>query len=129
MEDFESVALGLKATPARGTLDANQHIKFSNAELQSVARFPNSGDYNITLKILEGEIEKLETEHLTHWKDTEKFDRTGLVAVAARMLYERYQMEINYHAGAFANALGEIATQEEVKNLTSEEIIKRSFGM
>ena len=129
MEDFESVALGLKATPAKGTLDANQHVVFSNAELQILSGFPNSAQYNINLKILEGEIEKLETEHMRSWKDKELFERTGLVAVAARKLYERYQHEVNYHSEQFNNLVEDRVIQKEVEKLTPEQILKNSFGM
>ena len=129
MEDFESIALGLRATPAKATLDASQHVRLSNPELQIVSGFPNSSQYNITLKILEGEIEKLETEHLKHYKNREEFDRTGLIAVAARLLYEKYQHEVNYHSEQYASKIEESIIDEEVKNMTPEEIIRRSFGL
>jgi hypothetical protein len=129
MEDFESIALGLVATPAKGNLDGKQHIEFSHSELSRLAQFPNSTDYNITLKILEGECEKLETDHMRQYKDKELFERTGLIAVAARLLYEKYMKEVNYHAAQFASMVEDAAVQEEVKALTPQQILINSFGM
>ena len=129
MQDFEEIALGLRSTPAKGTLDANQHVNLSHAELQIVSGFPNSAQYNITLKILEGEIEKLETEHMRLWKNKEEFERSGLIAVAARKIYERYQKEINFHAEQFQIKLEDDQIEQEVKSMTPEEILRKSFGI
>ena len=129
MQDFESIALGLVATPAKGNLDGKQHIEFSHSESARLAQFPNSTDYNITLKILEGECEKLETAHMRAYKDKELFERTGLIAVAARLLYEKYMKEVNYHAEKFADIEEYQAVEEEVKAMTPQQLLINQFGM
>jgi hypothetical protein len=90
---------------------------------------PNSPTYNVILRILEGEIEKLETEHMQAWRDKDLFERTGLVAVSARMLYEKFQIEVNYHSAEFMGAMEAATTERVVAEMSPEEFIRQSFGI
>ena len=129
MQDFESIALGLRPRPAQAALQKNEHLALSHAEAAVVSRLPNSTEYNAILKIMEGEIEKLETEHMQNWKDKDLFERTGLVAVAARTLYERFQIEINFHSSEFRGNEAGAELDKAVEEMSPEEFIRRGFGM
>lgn len=129
MQDFESVALGLIPGAQRKTA-VREHVKFSEAELVQIAR-AQSGDpmYLVLLRLFEGELEKLETDHLKHWKDKEMFDRTGIVAVAARTFYERIQREVNYQAEEYQANRMAVQQEQEAEEMTPEDIVRRGFGM
>jgi hypothetical protein len=78
---------------------------------------------------MEGEIEKFETEHMQAWKNKELFERTGLVAVAARSFYEKVQVEINYHASEFIGEMETAALERREEAMSPEEFIRRGFGI
>jgi hypothetical protein len=128
MEDFESVAQGLRMPVPKSALEKNDHIHLSHAEAALVNRWPNSPDYNVLLRIMEGVLETLETEHMQSWKDTQLFERTGIGAVFARRFYEKTQFEINYHASEFLGDQAAEQLNEQVKQMSPEEMIRRSFG-
>jgi hypothetical protein len=93
-----------------------------------VNRWPNSPDYNVLLRIMEGVIEKMETKHMQSWRDKELFERSGLVAVAARGFYGEVQQEINYHSSEFLGNIAQEELNKEVAQMSPEEFIRRSFG-
>ena len=125
-EDYESIAQGLKLDTKKAQV--NQHVSLSPNAMAIVSQLPNSPVYDTILRIMEGELEKLETEHLKHWKNTEVFDRTGLVAVAARIFYENVQKEINYFVTEYQGNREYEAAETEVAMISPEELMKRSFG-
>lgn len=128
MQDFESVALGLTVKKAKTTLVPNEHILLSNAEMQIVSSLPNSAVYNVILRIMEGEIEKLETRHLQLYDDKDKFDRSGLIAVAARVFYENIQKEINHQSSEFFGNKEAEEIEKQTASMTPEEILRKGFG-
>ena len=127
--DFEALALGLQPTGPKDTVIKNDHLEISQDEAAIASRLPNSSEYNFVLRVLEGEIIKLETEHMQNWRDKDLFERTGLVAVASRMLYERFQSEINYHSSEYLGAQEAYEVEQEVAELSPEDFIRRGFGM
>ncbi|MGH7744524.1 MAG: hypothetical protein ACREQ5_06855 [Candidatus Dormibacteria bacterium] len=129
MEDFESAALGLKNPAAKAKSDKYEHLPLSYAELSILAQAPNSQFYNVVLRVMEGELEKLETEHMAQWKEKEKFERSGLVAVAARVFYERIQREINFHVSEFMGNEEARQEEEKAKQMSAEELVRREFGL
>lgn len=130
MQDFEEVALGLRVQAAKkAALTVNEHLKITDAEAAMVSHLPNSPEYNLILRIMEGECEKLETAHMSAWKDEKVFQRTGLIAVSARVFFEQFQREINYHSGEYRSVLETINVQKEVAAMTPEEFIRKGFGM
>ena len=129
MQDFESIALGLQPLPPKAAQLENDHIRLSHAEAAVVSRLPNSTEYNAILRIMEGEIEKLETEHMKSWRDKELFERTGLIAVSARAFYERFQIEINYHSSEFRGEEAAAELDRAVKEMSPEEFIRQGFGL
>lgn len=127
MEDFEEVALGLQTKPAKKTPSVYEHIKMSENERSLISRLPGTPLYNTILRLMEGEIEKLETIHLQSWRDKELFNSTGLIAVAARLSFEAFQKEVLYQT---EEVLGIKKNEEIVKEsiqLSPEEFFKRSF--
>jgi hypothetical protein len=128
-QDFETIALGLKPPLAKATLGTNDHIILSFAEAAVVARLPNSSEYNTILRIMEGELEKLETEHMRSWLDKEKFDRTGIGAALCRIFYERIQQEINFHSGEFMGNQASAELEQEVESMSPEDFMRKSFGV
>jgi hypothetical protein len=127
--DFEALALGLKPEESKDAVIKNDHLVITADESAIASRLPNSSEYNFILRVLEGEIIKLETEHMQNWRDKELFERTGLVAVASRMLYERFQSEINYHSSEYLGAQEAYEVEQEVAELSPEDFIRRGFGM
>lgn len=127
MEDFESIALGLQPPTAKAIVK-HDHLVLSHTEMAVVSRLPNSTEYNAILRIMEGEIEKLETEHMQAWRDKELFERTGLIAVSARAFYERFQQEINYHSQEFQGNQEALQVTQQVEQMTPEEFIRLGFG-
>ena len=130
MEDFESVAQGLQAQPrGRAAMTKNDHLTLTSSEAVIVARLPNSLEYNVILRIMEGELEKMETSHMQNYLDKDLFERTGLMAVAARMFYERIQHEINYHSAEFVGNAAEAELEAAVKQMSPEEFLRQGFGI
>jgi hypothetical protein len=129
MQDFESIALGLRMPAPKPATVKNEHAELTIQEQAIAARLPNSDIYNVTLRILEGEALRLETEHMQAYKDKELFERTGLMAVTARLLYERFQMEVNYHAAEYRGELEAATVQQRVDEMSPEDFIRQGFGM
>jgi hypothetical protein len=129
MQDFESIALGLQSPAPKATLQRNDHLVLSHAERAVVATLPNSSAYNVILRIMEGEIEKLETLHMLSWRNKEEFERTGLIAVAARSFYTQLQNEINYHSIEFSGEQQAIQIEKAVEEMTPEEFMRKGFGL
>ena len=127
--DFEALALGLQPEASKDAVIKNDHLVITAGESAIASRLPNSAEYNFILRVLEGEIIKLETEHMQNWRDKDLFERTGLVAVASRMLYERFQSEINYHSSEYLGAQEAYEVEQKVAELSPEEFIRRGFGM
>lgn len=128
MEDFEKIALGLQPPRAKAQQARHEHIPLSHPEASALMQAPNSLLYNVILRIMEGEIEKMETEHLSVWKKKEEFERTGLVAVSARLFYERVQKEINFQISEFIGNEEARTEEEKVKQMSPEELIRKAFG-
>ena len=129
MEDFEQAIEDFQIPKPKAASAKADHVLLSNAESATVSRLPNSPTYNVILRILEGEIEKLETEHMQAWRDKDLFERTGLVAVSARMLYEKFQIEVNYHSAEFVGAMEAATTERVVAEMSPEEFIRQGFGI
>lgn len=127
--DYETIALGGQPSGPQETVIRNDHLVITGGESVIASRLPNSPEYNFILRIMEGEIEKLETEHMRTWKDEKLFERTGLIAVAARMFYERVQVEINHHSSEYLGDQEAEQIEQEVKEMTPEEFIRRGFGI
>jgi hypothetical protein len=128
--DLEALALGLEQpTGPKEAIVRNDHLVINQAEAAIASRMPNSPEYNFSLRVLEGEIEKFETAHMKNWANKEAFERTGLIAVAARLLFERFQNEINHHSSEYLGAQEMKEFDEEVSEMSPEEFIRRGFGM
>lgn len=127
MEDYESIAQGLKTNKPAPVRVQDDHLVLSHPELSTIARLPNSPEYNVLLRIMEGEIEKLETTHMKVWRDKELFERTGLIAVAARGFFESIQVEVNYHSTQFIGDVEADAIDKQVADMTPEEFIRKAF--
>lgn len=126
-QDFESIALGLRPAPPQVALSQNEHLALSHSEASVIARLPNSSEYNVILKIMEGELEKMETECFQRALEKDVFDRMGLMAAAARKFYERFQIEINWHSSEFVGSQLGNQIDAEVENMTPEELVRRAF--
>jgi hypothetical protein len=129
-EDFESIALGLKPTSQKKkTLQPNQHIPLSHGQMAILASAPQSDLYQVLLVIMEGVAQKLETEHMRHWKDKELFDRSGVLAVAAQLYFEAVQHEVLYQVNEFIGREDMMVAEAEAAEMTPQDFLKRSFGI
>jgi hypothetical protein len=129
MEDFETIAQGLQMARPKALVQANDHLTLSHEEGAAVSRLPNSIGYNVLLRLMEGELEKLETEHMRAYLDKELFERTGLMAVAARRFYERVQQEVNYQGSEFLGNVEGEQLDASVEQMSPEELTRREFGL
>jgi len=130
MDDLEFLAQELSQPPLvkeKGRPQA--HLPLSQSDLALAARLPNSSEYDLILRIFEGELQKLETEHMQSYRDKETFERTGLIAVSGRLLFERLQNEINFHSSEFRGELEAALAEKDSETMTPEEFIKKGFGM
>ena len=104
------------------------HIELTDAEQQLLATLPGMPAYQVFIKLMEAEIIKAETDHFRAYADKEAFERTGLIAVAMRLLFERSQKEVARQLEA--QLAGQRAAQiekrqEEVaKNPTFDSILE-----
>ena len=106
--------------------DRFQHKEFTVAEMQMLADLANMPHYQILLSLMEGEVERGETEHMRAYKDKEEFERTGLVAVAQRIFFERVQKEIETQKQELLGFLEEQQASEQLKQVPLEDLMKRS---
>src|SRR5690242_21421864 len=84
MEDFETIALGLKNPAAKAQKRNLGHVPLSNAEMALVATLPDSPLYNVELRIMEGIIETLETRSEEHTSELQSH-----VNLVCRLLLEK----------------------------------------
>lgn len=126
--DYESIAQGL-ITKAIKAAPTEFHVSLTQGELSLAAQLPNSPAYQLILKLLEGEIQKLETEHFRSWKNTEQFTNTGFAAVAAQLLYERLQKEVNYHSSEYQGKQEFEAAEAQAEKMSPKEFFEKSFGI
>lgn len=106
--------------------DRFQHKEFTMAETQMLADLANMPHYQILLLLMEGEVERGETEHMRAYKNKEEFERTGLVAVAQRIFYERIQKEVEHQKQELLDLLEEHEASATLKQVPLEELMKRS---
>src|SRR6266576_1764576 len=103
--------------------DARLHLELTPTEKVVLAQWFGSASYDIFVKLANGEIEKAETAHFNQWKNKEAFERTGLVAVATRLLFERIQKEINRQVEEFSGEIEFAKQAQEFSETSPEEII------
>jgi len=124
MDEFETGPVeGLQPIAMRDP-DA---LRFSPGDLVMLATWVSSPAYRVWQKLCEGIIEKLETAHLSNWKDAEAFQRTGLVAVAARMHYEQVQLAAKNAVEEFAGEVDFARIKKEQMNISPEQQILNEF--
>lgn len=114
--------------PAEGLVEKRtSKLELTPQEKLLLANWAQSNEYSVFLKLFEGIIEIQETVHFRLWKDKEAFERTGLVAVAMRMAFERLQKEVNTQFEEFAGEVEFARVEKEVQNESPEERIQRGF--
>jgi len=106
--------------------DRFQHKDFTMNEVQMLADLAGMPHYQILLRLMEGEVERGETDHMKAYKDKELFERTGLIAVAQRIFFERVQKEIEHQKMELQGLLEEQQVSEQLKQVPLEELMKES---
>jgi hypothetical protein len=125
-KDFQEHEL---QAPAPGLIERSirQHVELTPSDQVALAQWYSSPAYQVFLKLSEGVIEKEETAHFQSWKDREKFELTGLVAVASRSFFEKLQIEVHHQVEEFAGEV-DFARKERERNAESpESMIQRLF--
>jgi hypothetical protein len=92
-----------------------------------LVQWGSSKEYDVFLKLSESIITRAETFHFKNWGNHEAFERTGLIAVAMRIFYERLQKEIKHHYEEFAGEIAFAKTEKEVAKTSPEEMIQRGL--
>ncbi|MGA7855726.1 MAG: hypothetical protein WCA15_20570 [Candidatus Acidiferrales bacterium] len=124
MDEFETGPVeGLQPIAMR---DPNA-LKFSPQDLVILASWVTSPAYKVWQKLCEGVIEKLETAHFSNWKDEEAFQRTGLLAVSARIHYEAVQREAINAVNEFAGEIDFARIKKEQIKISPEQQILNQF--
>jgi hypothetical protein len=127
LEEFEGpqdrIAEGLNVPTVRDP----RFLELTPADKVQLVNFYRSPAYAVVMKLLEGEAEKAETQHMVAWRDQEKFLSTGYVAVAFQMMFERIQAEIKRQVEEFAGELQFIKQKQEQQKISIEEQVEQSF--
>ena len=124
MDEFETgPAEGLQPIAMRDT----HALQLSPNDIVVLASWVASPAYKVWQKLSEGVIEKLETAHFQNWKIEADFQRTGLVAVSARMHYEQVQLEANRAVEEFAGELDFARFMKEQVKVSPEQQVLNEF--
>lgn len=113
--------------PAEGLVGRKSTLTLSENERLSLVNWATSTEYKVFLRLAEAIIEVDETSHLKAWRDKEAFERTGLVAVAERIFFERLQKEINTQYEEFQGELEFLKTERGASQMSPEQIIQGSL--
>jgi len=92
-----------------------------------IAQWYGSPAYLVWQKLSEGELEKLETTHFNHWKEEEAFQRTGLIAVSARLYFEKIQQECQRQVEEFSGEVEFAKQKKELLQTSLEDQVKKEF--
>ena len=106
--------------------DRFQHKEFTQVETQMLADLANMPHYQILLSLMEGEVERGETDHFKAYKQKEEFERLGLIAVAQRLFFERIQFEVEHQKQELLGFLEEQQASEQLKKVPLEELMRAS---
>jgi hypothetical protein len=124
MDEFETgPAEGLQPIAMRDP----HALQLSPNDIVVLASWVASPAYKVWQKLSEGVIEKLETAHFQNWKIEADFQRTGLVAVSARIHYEQVQLEAKRAVEEFAGELDFARMQKEKLKLSAEQQVLNEF--
>jgi hypothetical protein len=127
LEEFEGpgdrIAEGLNVPTVRDP----RFLELTPADKVQLVNFYRSPAYAVLMKLLEGETEKAETQHMVAWRDQEKFLSTGYVAVAFQMMFERIQAEIKRQVEEFAGELEFVKKRQDIQTISIEEQVEQSF--
>lgn len=113
--------------PAEGLAGRRTRTELTPNEKLLLANWAQSGEYDIFLKLAEIIIAEQEATHLKAWQDKQAFQRTGLVAVAMNLFFERLQKEVKNQYEEFSGEVEFAKKQKELENESPEEMIQRSF--
>jgi hypothetical protein len=102
-------------------------LKLSSTEKVTLANWYGTPAYQVWMKLSQGEIEKLETSHFQNWKDKEAFERTGLLAVSARIFFERIQNECTRQMDEFSGEVEFIKQKKDLLGTSLEDQVKKEF--
>jgi hypothetical protein len=102
-------------------------LKLTPGDKVILANFYSSPAYAVIMKLMEGEVEKAETDHLKSWRDEVLFQRTGIFAVAMRIFMERVQMEVNRQVEEFAGEVDFARNKKKELETSPEEQILQEF--
>lgn len=104
-------------------------LKLSSTEKVTLANWYGTPAYEVWVKLSQGEIEKLETAHFQNWKDREAFERTGLLAVSARIFFERIMSECTRQMEEFSGEVEFIKQKKDLLGTSLEDQIKQEFKL
>ena len=102
-------------------------LKLSSTEKVTLANWYGTPAYEVWVKLSQGEIEKLETAHFQNWKDREAFERTGLLAVSARIFFERIMSECTRQMEEFSGEIEFVKQKKDLLGTSLEDQVKREF--
>lgn len=102
-------------------------LKLSSTEKVTLANWYGTPAYEVWVKLSQGEIEKLETAHFQNWKDREAFERTGLLAVSARIFFERIMSECTRQMEEFSGEVVFLKQKKDLLNTSLEDQVKQEF--
>jgi len=122
--DIDAIATPLPVVKLK--TDRFQHKDFTQNEVQLLADLANMPHYQVLLRLMEGEVERGETDHFKAYKQKEEFERLGLIAVAQRIFFERIQKEVEHQKQELLDFLEEQQASEQLKQVPLVELMKES---
>jgi hypothetical protein len=124
MDEFETGPVdGLRPIAMRDP----HALQLTPNDLVTLATWVSSPAYVVWQKLSEGVIEKLETSHFQNWKNESDFQRTGLIAVSARMHYEQVQLEAKRAVEEFAGELDFARINKDKMRVSAEQQVLNEF--
>lgn len=124
LDEFETgPAEGLVPISMKGP----DSLKLAPSEQVLLVQGVHSPFYAILMKVFQGELEKLETAHFKTWKDKEAFERTGLLAVSARIFLERSEKEVLHQIEEFSADIDFAKKKKEILKTSLEDQIRQEF--
>ena len=124
LDEFDT---GPAAGLAPAVVREHKNIELTPQDKVTLVQFYHSNNYQVVLKLMEGEITKAETDHFKRWRDKDEFERTGLLAVSMRIFFERIQTEINRQVEEFAGELEFARSKKKELETSPEEQVQNSF--
>lgn len=128
IEDLDAVISPLALVNRRRQMQERlSAIDLTDLQKSDLVRMAHGSEYEALLTLIESIVIISETEHFRAWKEPAMFERTGLVAVAERMLFEKIQKRIHGFVTELQGEQERIKHEAELKKMSPAELLQNSI--